>query len=150
WAPERPQFPVGTARADEFGDGRWIEPQVLAERFQRGRLVVDDRRSRLERKDVFFRGLRVHRDEEVDFLFASDVAVLARANRVPRRQARDIRGKHVLAGHRNAHEENRPQQYQVRRLTARAVDGGHLDAEVVDDALASASRLLFLYSLIGR
>ena len=35
----------------------------------------------------------------------------------------------------HAHQEDRSQQDQVGGLAARSVDGGDLDAEVVDDAL---------------
>jgi hypothetical protein len=114
------------------------------------RLVVDDRRSRIERQDIFFRRLRIHGDEEVDFLLARKIASLAGSNRVPRRQSRDVRREHVLARHGHAHQQNRSEQDHVRRLAPRSVDGGDLDAEVVDDALASALRTLLLNGKICR
>jgi hypothetical protein len=99
------------------------------------RLVVHDGGARIERQDVFSRGLRIHRHQEVDFLLPGDVTAPARPDGVPRGQSGDVRRKHVLAGDRNTGEENGPQQDEVGRLAPGAVDGGHLDAEVVDDAL---------------
>ena len=55
------------------------------------------------------------------------------ANRVPGRQAGDVRREQVLPGDRDAHLEDGSQQDEVRRLAAGPVDGRDLDAEVVDD-----------------
>jgi hypothetical protein len=118
---------------DELVERYRVVNQVVAQRVQLQRLVVDDARARLEREDVLARRLGVHRDEEVDFLPAGDVAVTAGPNRVPRGQAGDVRREEVFPGHRHAHLEDRAQENEVRRLASRAVDGGHLDAEVVDD-----------------
>ena len=57
-----------------LSNGHRIEHQVAAQAVQLERLVVEHRASRLERQHVLARRLRVHRDEEVDFLLAGDVA----------------------------------------------------------------------------
>ena len=110
-----------------------IENEVVAQRVELQRLVIDHDAARLEREHVVFRALRVHRDQNVDFLLAAHVPAMIRADRVPRRQAGDVRRKQVLPRHGDAHLEDGPQQDEVRRLAARSVDRGDLDAEVVDD-----------------
>ena len=143
-ADEAPQLRVGADLGDDLVERDRIEVDVAAQRVQLQRLVVDDDGAGLERQHVFFRGLGIHRDEEVDFLLARDVAVLVRPDGVPGRQARDVRGKQVLAGDRHAHLEDGAEQHQVGRLTARSVDGGDLNREVVDDGrprLRGAARI---------
>ena len=96
-------------RADgrhELVERHRVEGQVLPQRTQLQRFVVHDRRTRLQGEDVFLGGLGIHRDDEVDFLLASDVALLVRPDGVPRGQPRDVRGEHVLARHRDTHLEN--------------------------------------------
>src|SRR5262249_14430111 len=114
------------------------------------RLVVDDRGTRLESQDVLFGRLSIHRDEEIDFFLPSDVPALARADGVPSGQPRDVRREHVLARNRDTPEEDRPQQDQIGGLAAGSVDGGDLNAEIVDDALLAACRRLFLNGYIAR
>ena len=87
-AHEAAQLGVGTDRRDQLVERHRVEHEVVAQRVQLQRLVVDDRRARLERQHVFLRRLRVHRDEEVDFLLPRDVAALAGPDRVPGRAAR--------------------------------------------------------------
>ena len=81
------------------------------------------------------RRLRIHRDQEIDFLLAADVAVLVGANRVPGGQSGDVRREHVLAGDRHAHLENAAQQHRVRTLRTGTIDRRDLNAHVVDDSL---------------
>ena len=133
---EAAQLGVRAHRRDQLVERHGIEHQVGAQRVQLQRLVVDDRGAGIQRQHVLLCRLRIHRDEEVDFLLAGDVAALAGPDRVPGRQAGDVRREHVLARHRHAHQQNRPQQDQVRGLAARSVDGGDLNAEIVDDALS--------------
>ena len=149
-AHEAAQLRVGTDRPDNLVERHRIEDEVVAERVELQRLVVHDSGARIERQDVFLCRLRVHRNQEVDFLLACDVSALARPNRVPGRQAGDIRRKHVLARDGDAHEQNRAQQHEVGRLAAGAVDGGHLEAEVVDHALFTLMGLFFLNRKICR
>ena len=75
----------------------------------------------------------IARKKEVDLLLAADVAAVVGANRVPRGQPGDVRREEVLARDGYAHLENRTQEYEIRRLAARSVDRGDLNAEVVDD-----------------
>src|SRR4029453_4003822 len=96
-----------------------------------------------ERQPVLFRRLGLHRDEEVDRLLAAELTPLTGADRVPRGQAGDVRREHVLPGGRNTHEEERSQEDHVGSLTARPVDGGDLDAEIVYDALAAGGGSFF-------
>ncbi len=132
----RRSFASGADLGDDLVERHRIEDQIAAQDVELERRVVDDGAARLEREDVFLRGLRIHRDEEVDFLLPADVAALVRADGVPGRQAGDVRREQVLARHRHAHLEDRAQQDEVRRLAARSVDRGDLDAEVVDDLRA--------------
>ena len=122
----------GQTSATILSNGTGVEREVAAQLIELQRLVVDDRAARLERQHVLVRGLRVHRDEEVDLLLARDVAVPVGADGVPGRQPGDVGREEVLAGDRHAHLEDRPQQDEVGGLAARAVDRRHLDAEIVD------------------
>ena len=103
----------GHTGRDQLVERHRIERQIVAQFVQLQRLVVEHGRARLERHHVFLRRLRVHRDQEVDFLLARDVAVLAGANRVPGRQARDVRREQVLARDRDAHLEDGAQKHDV-------------------------------------
>ncbi len=143
-ADEPPQLRVGTDRGDQLVERDRVEHQVAAERVELQRLVVDDGGARIQRQHVFLRRLGVHRDEEVDFLLPGDVAALAGPNRVPGGQPGDVGREHVLAGHGNAHQENRTEEHEVGRLAARAIDGGDLDAEIVDDPLLARRSPLLL------
>ena len=149
-AHEAAQLRVGTHRRHQLVERHRVEHDIVPERVELQRRVVDDRGARIERQDVFFRGFRVHRNQEVDFLFPSDIAALAGANRVPGREAGDIRREHVLPGYRDTHQENRAQQDHVGRLATRAIDGRHLDAEIVHDALGAGCGFLFLNREICR
>src|SRR6185312_11030777 len=71
-------------------------------------------------------------DEEVDLFFAGDVAALAGADGVPGGQAGDVGGEEVLAGDGDTHLEQGMQKDQIGRLAAAAVNGGDLEAEVVE------------------
>ena len=62
------------------------------------------------------RGLSIHRHQKINFLLARDVAMLADAYGVPRRQAGNVRWKKVLAGDGNAHLEDAAQQHGIGRL----------------------------------
>src|SRR5208283_477233 len=83
-----------------------VEHQVRAKFVELQRLVVENRGTRLQRHHVFARGLRVHRNDEVNLFFAGNVTPLAGANGVPGRQSGDVRGKQVFAGDGNAHLED--------------------------------------------
>src|SRR5262249_41787422 len=104
----------------------------------------------IERQNVFLSRFGVHRDQEIDLFLPGDVPALAGSNRVPGREPGDVRREHVLAGHRNAHEEKRPQEHQVGGLAAGSVDGCDLNAEIVDDALAARFGGAFLNGYIAR
>ena len=132
-AHEAAQLGVRADRLDELVERHRVEHQVRAHLVELERLVVHDRRARIERQGVFAGRLGVHRHEQVDFLLAADVAVPVRPDGVPGGQAGDVRREEVLPRHRDAHLEQRANEHEVGRLAPRAVDGGHLDAEVVDD-----------------
>ena len=97
------------------------------------RFVVDGGRALGQGKNVLARRFLIHRDQQVDLFLARDITVFAGANRVPGGQARDIRGKKVLAADRNAHREDALEQHAVRRLRTGAVYCRYLNAEVVGD-----------------
>ena len=132
-ADEPAQLGVGADLGDDLVERHRIEVDVAAQRVQLQRLVVDDDGAGLERQHVLARRLGVHRDQEVDFLLARDVAVLVGADGEPGRQARDVRREEVLAGDGMPIWKMDAQQHEVGGLAARAVDRGDLDAEVVDD-----------------
>ena len=101
-ADKSAQLGVGANRRDELIEGHRIEGQVGTQRVELQGLVVNDGGTRFERHDVFLRRLRVHGDEEVDFLLTPDVPALAGPDGVPRRQPRDVRREHVLARNRES------------------------------------------------
>ncbi len=118
---------------DDLVEGDGIERHVAPQFAQVQRLVIENDCAGFQRKNIVFSGLGIHRDDEIDFLLASDEAILAGADCVPRRQAGNIRRKEILARDRDAHLENRAEQNRVRRLRTRTIDRRHLDAEIVDD-----------------
>ena len=128
-------FDSGQTAARDLVVGHGVEGQIGAQFVQLQRLVVEHGGAGGERHHVFPRGLGIHRHQEIDFLLARDVALLAGANGVPGRQSGDVRREHVLAGDRNAHLEDGAQQNGVGALRSRAVYGCDLDAEIVDDRL---------------
>ena len=130
---EAAQLGVGANRRDELIEWNRIEGQVGTQRVELQRLVIDDGGTRLERHDVFLRRLRVHGDEEVDFLLTPDIPALAGPNGVPGREPRDVRREHVLARNRNPHQQDGAKEDKVGGLAARSVDRRDLNAEIVDD-----------------
>ncbi len=135
-ADETTQFGVGTHGRYNLVEGHGIEGEVRAQRVQLQRFVVDHRGAGIQRQHVFLGRLRIHRDEEIHFLLAANVSALAGSNRVPGGQAGDVRREHVLPGYRHAHQKDGPEQDEVGGLASRSVDGGDLDAEIVDDRCA--------------
>ena len=123
----------GQTGATSLSNGTGIEVQIAAQFVQLQRLVVDHGGAAVQLHDVFARGLRVHGHQEIDFLAAADVAVLAGADGEPGGQPGDVRREHVLARNRNAHLKDGAHQDGVGGLAAGAVDGCDLDAEIVDD-----------------
>ena len=109
--------------------------QIAAQRVELERLVVDDGGAAFQVHDVFARRFRIHGHQEIDFLVAADIAVLAGANGEPGGQALNVGREHILPGHRNAHLENGAHQNAVGGLTAGPVYGGDLNAEIVDDGV---------------
>ena len=75
----------------------------------------------------------VERDQDVDLVPSRHVALGGDPELIPGGQALDVGREHVLGRDRDAHMEYGPRQDQVRRLAPRAIDGGGLDGEVVDD-----------------
>ncbi len=112
-----------------------IEGDVGAQFVELQGFVVENSAAGRERERVFLRGLRIHRDQEVDLLLARDIALGAGADGVPGRQSGYVRWKKVLAGNRHAHLKDGAQQNGVRALRTRSVYGCDLDAEIVDDRL---------------
>ena len=129
------QLGLGADGRDQFVVGNGVENQVGAQAVELQRLVVQHGCAGGQRHHVFLRGLGIHRDHEIDFFLARDVAVFVGANGVPGGQTGDVRGKQVLAGDRNSHLKNAAQQNGVGTLRAGAVDGRDLNTHVVDDRL---------------
>ena len=141
---EPPQLHVLRDRGDQPLHRHAVDIPVVGDRRHLDRLVEHDHAPRPHRGHVGGCGLRVHDDQDVVVLAARQVALLADADREPGRQPRDVRREQVLAAHRDAHLEDGAQQDAVGRLAAGAVDGRHLEAEVVDDALLALLGLLLL------
>ena len=80
-----------------------IELDILTQFVELERFVIDGRSACGQRKHVFFRRLGVHCNQEIDLLLASDISVLARADRVPGWESSDIRWKKILARDRDPH-----------------------------------------------
>ncbi len=121
-----------------------IEGQVVAEGAQVEGLVIEHGGAGGKGHHVFGGSLGVHRHQEINFLLAGDVTLLAGANGVPGGQAGDVGGEQVLAGNGHAHLENGAQQDGVGGLRAGTVHRGHLQGKVVDHGLAfdGAGKLL--------
>ena len=118
----------------ELGEGHWVEDQIVPNLVEPETLLIDNGGAGIQRLHVLARGLRVHRDQQVDVAFSRDVAVLARTDGEPRRKTLNVRREQVFTADGNTHLENGAHQYTVRRLAPRSVDGGDLDRKVVDDA----------------
>ena len=82
----------------------------------------------------------IHGHEEIDFLLAADVPVLAGADGEPGRQPGDVRREHVLPGDRDAHLKDGAHQDGVGGLAARAVYSCNLDAEIVNNGTSGIAR----------
>ena len=119
----------------QFLEGRRVEDEIVPLALQPQPLLVHHRASGFEPPDIPDRRLRVQRHQEVHLALARDPAVPVGADREPGRQPGDIRRKQVLSAHRDPHPEQRPEQHQIRGLAPGAVHRGHLDGQVVDDAL---------------
>ena len=107
------QLGFRTDGGDQLVVGNGVKDEIVAQFVQSERFVVQHGGAGSQRHRVFLRGLRIHGHQEIDFLLASDVAVLVGANRVPGRKAGDVRREHVLAGDGHAHLENAAQQHGV-------------------------------------
>ena len=121
-----------------------IADHVVAILLQVQVLFVNRRPSGLHLHHVVARRLRIQRHQHVRLALARHVAVLAGADREPRRQPGNVRWEQVLPAHGNSHSKNALQQHAVRGLRSRSVDRGYDDAEVVDDARACTAFTLFL------
>ena len=86
-------------------------------------------------EDVFLRRLGVHGDQHFYFPLAGYVALFAGADRVPGWQTGDVRREQIFPADGDSHAEDAFEQYQIGRLRPGTVDGRHLNAEVIDDAL---------------
>ena len=126
-----------------------VEDEIIAQALQVQRLVVEHGRTRRQRQRIFLGGLRIHRNQEIDFLLTRNVAVFVGANRVPGGQARNVGGKKILARDRHAHLENAAQQYGVGTLRTGPVDRPDLDTHVIDDRLALEAAWGILKRYIG-
>ena len=122
-------------RRRQFVERYGVINQIVAHLIERQRFVVNHGRARRQRLYIVLRRLRIHRDEQVDFFLARNVAIFTGADRVPGRQPRNVRRKHVLPRNRHAHLENAAQQNRVRTLRPRSVHGRNLNAHVVNDTL---------------
>ena len=129
------QLGLGTHGSNDLVVRNGVEDQVRAQRIELQRLVVNDRSPRRQRHHVFLRRLRIHRHQHVNLFFAGDVAMLAATDGVPGWEPRDIRRKKVLSGNGNSHAKQAAKKNGVRRLRTRPVDGGYLNAEVIDDSI---------------
>jgi hypothetical protein len=134
-ADQLPQPRLRTHRSHQLVKRHRIKMQVRAKLVQLQRLIVQERRTRVQPHAVFLRRLRIHRHHEVDFLLTGDPAVLAGPDRKPGGQALNVGRKQILSGNRYAHLEDGSHQYRVGCLAAGAVHGGNLYAEIVDHSL---------------
>ena len=130
----------GQTGATSLSKGTGIEVQVAAQLVELQRLVVDHGGAAVQLHDVFARGFGIHGDQEIDFLAAPDVAVLAGADGEPGGQPGDVRREHVLPGDGDAHLEDGAHQDGIGSLAAGSVDCCDLDAEIVDDRMARLAR----------
>ena len=121
-------------RGDSGGKlGEWNrkESEILAELIEPKRFLINDNAARLKTHHVFACGIRIHRNQEIDFLLAGNPAIFVGANRKPGGKACNVGREEVLAADRYSHLEYRSHKYAVGRLTAGAVDRRNLNAEVV-------------------
>ena len=96
-ADEAAEFGVRTDRTNQLVERHRIEDQIVPQRVELQRLVVDHGCARLEREHILFGRFGIHRHEKVDLFFPGDVVLLAGADGVPRRQSGNVRREHVLA-----------------------------------------------------
>ena len=132
-ADQLAQLGIRADRRHQLVEGHGVEVQVGAQCVELQRLVVNHGGAGIQLHDVFARGFRVHGHQEIDFLPAADVAVLAGADGEPGGQPGDIRREHVLPRNRDAHLKDGAHQDGVGGLAARPIDGGDLNAEIVDN-----------------
>ena len=88
-------------------EGHRVEHEVVAERAELQGLVVEHGAAGSKREDVLPRGLRVHRNQEIDFFLAGDIPILIGTDGVPGGKTCDVRREHVLARHGHTHLEQR-------------------------------------------
>src|SRR4029077_1179699 len=105
-----------TDRSHQLVVRNGIEGQVVAQAAQVKRLVIEHGSTRREREHVFVRGLGVHRNQEIDFLLARDIAVFVGADGVPRGQSRNVRRKKILTRDRYTHLENTAEKHGIGAL----------------------------------
>ena len=77
------ELSLGTHGRDQLVVRNGIKDQIITQGAQVQRLVINNHRARLKRFDIFLSGFRIHRHQEIDFLFACDVAIFAGPNGVP-------------------------------------------------------------------
>src|ERR1019366_4797459 len=130
-ADQLPQFGVGAHRRHQLIERDGEEVHIAAQLVELQRRVVDNGGAAVELHDILARGFGVHGHQEIDFLAAPDVPVLADADGEPGGQTRDVRREHVLPGNRDAHLEDGPHEDGVGGLATRPVNGCYLNAEIV-------------------
>ena len=130
-----PQLDVARHLPEERVERDRVEHEIVAQRREIERLVVDDHRSRRQAEHVLPGGLRIHRDEDVDLLLAGDVSLPVGPDGEPGGQTGDVGRKQVLPRNGDTHLKDGAQQHEVRRLASGTVDGRDLDAEIVDDGI---------------
>ena len=117
----------------ELGERHRVVGDVRASLGGREGLFVHHHPAGADRPQVLVPGGDVEGDQDVDLVPAGHVPLRGDPKLVPGWQALDVGRKYVLGRHRDTHVEDRPGEDQVRCLAPRAVDGGGLDCEVVDD-----------------
>ena len=122
----------------QLAERNGIVDQVIPNPGELEPLFVEHDLARVQCFHVLTGRLRVHRDQEVHFPLAADVASSRGSNREPRGQSRDIGGEKVLAAGGNAHLEDGPHQDVVGTLASGTVYGGNLNTEVVHHARLDA------------
>ncbi len=93
--------------------------------------VVEQNAARRDLLQVARIRLRVHGDHDVDGARTREIAVLADADLVPRRQSLDVRREEILAADGHAHPKDGLHQQRVGARRAGAVDVRDLEDEVV-------------------
>ncbi len=124
---------IGVFAIADRGQRHADDGDVRPEFRRRHRLggVVEQIAARLDHREVFVPGLRVHRDHEVDAAAGAEMAGLGDAHLVPGRQALDVGREDVARRHRHAHAQHRAGEQLVGAGGARAVDVRETDDEVV-------------------